>query len=342
MIYSMVPVSKGTKASGSFAFLDQRGLQGYLNGLAGCLSGSVGVVVDEKAWRTNDFCGKLSLKTSGTSGSPKTVHRKLEASSFDKRKKMNGVWFSAYRPDKWAGISTSLHAFSTSAQISFSLKRDPTSMIDTLMSDSPDFIACTPTFFRIINSIASESLQELPVKLVTFGGEVATQSDLDAVRRIWPDSRVRHTYATTELGDVLVSSDAYEGFTLDVVQAKKALEISPQGELIVNGRATGDFWSISNNRLLFSHRETDFAKVGGHRVDLSALRKKLQSISRIDALRISVKKDKMLGEIVVLEYAGSISKREIRLELSDLPREMIPTVVRNVSSDAFSTTWKGR
>lgn len=342
MIYSLVPVPKGTIASGSFDLLDKSGLQGYLNCLAGCLSGNVGVLVDEKGWSTTDSPAKLSLKTSGTTGSPKSVNRELEPLSLNKRKKMEGVWFSAYRPDKWAGISTSLHAFATNAKVSFPLKRDPMTMIDTLVSDRPDFIACTPTFFRILTSLAPESLHELPVKLVTFGGEVATQHDLDEVNRVWPDARVRHTYATTEAGDILVSKDAYEGFTVDAIRAKKELELSPEGELIVNGRATGDFWIVRNNRVFFSHRASDFAKVGGYRVDLSALRKKLQSISRIDALRIMVQKDRVLGEIIVLEYAGSISSHEIRLELSDLPREMIPTVMRNVSSEVFSSSWKGR
>ena len=286
-----------------------------------------------------EFSGTVTLYTSGTTGEPKAVTRRFADVIEGKRGRGSSTerWLLTYHPFRWAGVSMITHVLRWGAQLIV-----PESLeIGDVLTAAPlaTHVSLTPSLFRKMLLTSSEvELSKLSFSQITFGGEPATQPVLDAAKRCWPSARITHTYASTELGDIWSVSDGLAG----VPQAKmSSLEFDSNGVLYVNGRSTGDVWRLDGKRYQFVGRVEEIVNVGGAKIYLASVDKAALEIQGVHEARTFAVSSAFVGQMVGLEYSGSIEPIEVRRALrAKLPKIACPARVDRVESILLTSAGK--
>lgn len=267
--------------------------------------------------------GAIELLTSGTTGSPKrhAIDWARALASGRGRSPRDAKWLLTYSPARWAGLSLMAHIIRNECHLVVPRSFEFHDIKDKL--DIADHIAMTPTLFRKVLTAGGPSKSE-HVRQVTFGGEYATQKVLDDAKRTWPNARISHVYAMTEIGDIASASDGVEGFL------RMPGHLAPDGELIIGGKATGDVWRpLASGRHVFVSRKSTLIKVGAYRVSPDEVEGAMHTVEGVDQCRVYAKESALLGQIVCADYSGSIAERELRLRLSRiLPKHCVPVLRR--------------
>lgn len=277
--------------------------------------------------------GFITLFTSGTTGTPKRVRRNwLKAMETKKGSgSPNDSWLLTFSPTRWAGLSVIGHA----------LKHGSTLVIpdeltfEAIVRKIPEctHLALTPSLFRKLQ-LSGLPLYAPNLQQVTFGGEWATQSILDTAQHIWPNARISHIYAAAEFGDLVAASDGREGYP------RLPGTVSETGELMINGRPTGDLWFLKNNRWYFRGRVSDIANVGGAKVNLQEVQLLVLNQAGVDECHVYTEQSPLLGQLVCAEYVGSIEPSDLTGVLRGLlPKFAVPRLTR-VSSIGLSDSGK--
>jgi acyl-CoA synthetase (AMP-forming)/AMP-acid ligase II len=192
----------------------------------------------------------------------------------------------------------------------------------------------------VLLSSGEAELRDLAFRQITFGGEAASQAVLDAARRIWPRARVSHVYASTEAGDICCVSDGLAG----IPQAKfssNRYSFSTEGELFVSERPTGDLWELRDGRYHFVGRRREMINVGGIKVSPLRVEDVATSIEGVEEARAYAQASPLMGQLVALDYRGTVAERELRRELrARLPKEAWPALIRKV--DCIKVTDAGK
>jgi acyl-CoA synthetase (AMP-forming)/AMP-acid ligase II len=283
--------------------------------------------------------GYLGLMTSGTTGLPKLI-AKHYGTLLDQKQGHGGDrdrWLLCYSPGRWAGISVLAHALKTRATLVVPEDLSTEAILNAL----PDctHVGFTPSFFRKLCASAGGTLTKYPVRQVTFGGEYATQSLLELASRIWPSARITHIYASTEFGDICAVSDRMEG--IPVSSFKAGWSLNDDGEFCIGGNGTGDLWEVQNGRLIFVGRKTDTINVGGAKVSPNLVERAALSIAGVTDCRAYAIQSPLLGQVVAMEYCGTIDAKILRRELvSRLPRYAVPISYQNVHEISLTAAGK--
>lgn len=312
----------------------------YAAALLACAAGKTGLSIDEHGYRLTSNFGHVSLQTSGTGGSPKIVFRELSLGQYLTRTRRNWVWFHAFAPNRWAAITTLLHATVTGGSISTPTGKGFGQVAETISVDRPDALVITPTMLRFLARHHYMELKKCDPKLISLGGEAASRSDLDCAREIWPFAQVSHTYASTEFGDIFRANDGQSGFPLSVLD-REGFQLDGDGQLWIRGKATGDFWDISEERVHFRSRESSSTLINGNLVDVHEVRKAALSLDTVEMAKVVISPSSLLGNFLTLTYVGSADEGRVRRELLGLlPRESIPTVISRLDVSDAEETWK--
>ena len=290
--------------------------------------------------------GRLQLKTSGTTGVPKEIAVRLSDRVKSTKQDPDARWLMCYQAGKWAWVSLTLHAVASSGSIVIPSNLSPLAILDAGIKDMATHIGLTPSMFRLMMLAEPSNVAKLPIKQVTLGGEYATQALLDSVMQVWPKARVTHVLATTETGDICSASDGKEGFPWPRVQ-RAGGSLSSEGELLVHGAPTGDFWELADDRMVFLGRREEIINVGGIKVSpiqVEAAALEVPGVTGAAAFPLS---SLILGQMVGLEVSGLVSEGEVRRALHGmLPKVARPALVRVVShielSDAGKTMRRNR
>lgn len=163
---------------------------------------------------------KIYMMTSGTTGAPKIAAHTLgtllsririgTAAAPDVR---HGRWLLTYQPTGFAGIQVLLTALVTEGLLVAPTRRTPAGFHEAALREQITHASGTPTFWRAFLMLLSPG--QLPLRQITLGGEAADQATLDRLRRMFPQARITHTYASTEAGVVFAVHDGREGFPAD-------------------------------------------------------------------------------------------------------------------------------
>lgn len=284
------------------------------------------------------------IKTSGTTGAPKTVFVDL-VSALDKKKRgKNERWLLTYSPTRWAGVSVILHAFAgfdSWLVVPNSLSYDD--IITACCTYQPTQLSLTPSVFRnILRSPRSNLLKQCGIAQVTFGGEYATQAVLDLSHNFWPNARVTHVYASTEFGDILAVSDGLEGIPETKFDDDRFW--FDAGELYVDGRSTGDVWKHDDllGRYHFLGRKEEIINVGGVKISPQLVERWAVHFGADEARAYAVVSP-LLGQVVGLEYAGNITSAEMRQRFKEEPmvqNEARPAIINKVTAVALTQAGK--
>jgi len=281
----------------------------------------------------------VSITTSGTTGTPKTITANLTHALAKKREgNPSERWLLTYSPERWAGISVVLHVVKSGCTLCLPRSLQFAALIAAANSLRPTHISLTPSMFRnLIRLDTASSLAACPIDQLTFGGEAATQSVLDLAARVWPKARISHVYASTESGDICSVSDGLEG----IPSSKFASHIlTSEGELIVRGHPTGDLWELRGDRFYFTGRKEEVINVGGNKVSPLTIEEFAIEQGAFFA-RAYAMRSPLMGFLVALEYVGGPAEQELRAVFRrKLPKYMWPAHLTKV--EAITLTKAGK
>lgn len=287
----------------------------------------------EAAPRAEAPPGTVTVHTSGTTGEPKMVSKRWADVLAGKRGSGGPAdrWLLTYSPGRWAGLSVIAHVLRHGATLVLPDSLEVPELARRTRSCT--HVSLTPSLFRKL-LLTGEDLANPGMRQVTFGGEAAPQRVLDDARRTWPGARISHVYASTELGDLVATSDGREGFP----RLPGALDAD--GELVVGGVKTGDLWRREGDRFLFVGRRSEFISVGGAKVSPSEVEAVLNGLEGVEESRVFGVPSPLLGQLVCAEYRGSAEPAALAAALrARLPKHAVPRL-RKV--DAIALTGAGK
>lgn len=276
--------------------------------------------------------GVLRISTSGTTGTPKLKEISLQSRQRPLKLESEVRWLLGYVPGKWASFSVISHSITTQSSLSVPEDLSPKSLVNTAIMDEVTHIATTPSMLRLMIAAGGDLVGQIPLRQITLGGEATSQAILDKASLIWPNARLTHILATTETGDICSASDGIAGYPLKSIFHAGG-HFTDEGELIVNGHATGDIWKVTEDRAFVMHRKNDVINVGGHKVIPQIIEEcAFQFPGVLEAAAYAIESP-LLGQLVGIKLVGSINIDNIKKHFAaNLPKYARPTQIQIVPS----------
>ena len=308
------------------------------------------------------------MATSGTTGEPKWFSHSflsLSASTKHSHKLQDLCWALLYQPFRFAGLQVVLQALLSGADLVDVADYEPLAQMAFLKHGHVTAISATPSLWRQL--LMTGQLGELTLSHITLGGEIADQSLLDKLKRLFPEAKLRHIYASTEAGVGFVVSDGCAGFPAKWLEDQSlsiALKVSDMQHLLVKPSYpvcqslapqtdiqgyvdTLDKVLVTDHRVFFLGRATGAINVGGNKVHPEKVEQVLLQCADISQAKVYAKKSALLGELVVADVmiiANSV-EQEVKQQLlkickNQLQRYEIPTKISIVNSIEHSSSGK--
>lgn len=264
------------------------------------------------------------LLTSGTSGRPKAaVHTWASlASGIRPRPGLTGArMLLAYDATRYAGIQVLLTALASGARLTIPGSRAIEDIADLMARDRVEFVSGTPTFWRMLLAVSDDQQRSaMPLRQITLGGEAIDQRILDMLTNAFPDSRITHIYASTEMGVCFSVHDRREGFPvayLDSDELPVRLKVEDGLLWIRSNRSmtsyiggepvadkwfnTGDAVEVRDDRVHFLGRRSSRINVGGEKVYPEEVESVLRQVDGVVEARVSAVESSIVGQLVQAE-----------------------------------------
>jgi acyl-CoA synthetase (AMP-forming)/AMP-acid ligase II len=272
----------------------------------------------------------VTILTSGSTGEPKAARHSWEGIARPVRKtpglREAPVWLLTYRPNLYAGLQVMLQCFSDRGTLCLpDREMDPQAVARFMAEAGVRFVSATPSYWRRLLMFAeNDLLRRIPIGQVTLGGEVVDQAVLDNLRRLYPNARLVHIYATTELGRCFSVGDGLAGFPSAylegpladgaelkiedgelLVRSANAMRmydpLSPQAAPVANWFATGDLVEVHDGRVFFVGRRSEMINVAGAKVYPIEVERTIREIPGVVDVRVFGKASSIAGELVACE-----------------------------------------
>lgn len=305
------------------------------------------------------FQSNLVIYSSGTSGPPKPIVHPLanllSQYNYQRTSDKQLIWGLTFEAYRMSGIQVLLNAFTNGQVVVCSnTAASLESRVASYVTAQVSAISATPSFFRVLNSVPD--FQNLKLKQITLGGEIVNQKIIDDLHALFPDSRITHIYASTEIGFGFSVSDMLSGFPQDYFEREferfKLVDID--GELAVEFKSpqkghaqevffTGDLINITESRVQFSGRRTNIVNVGGNKVNPEEVEQTISEIDGVIGVRVFGIPSSRLGEILSAEVVtnGNLTGQEVRIRLKGiLPPYKIPASVKKVTEIKLNSSGK--
>ncbi|NOS80345.1 MAG: acyl--CoA ligase [Nitrospira sp.] len=324
--------------------------------------------------------GTVTLLTSGTTGNPKAANHTWSTLTSPVRRGPRYAphrWLCAYPLYLYAGTQVMLQALLNWSALVLPPSLDPTTVARTMRAVSVTHASGTPTFWRQLLLFAPhDELSACGLEQITMGGETVTQRLLDQLSGLFPQARLVHIYASTELGRLFSVTDKREGFPAEWLDRppEKGIELRiVEGELVArshnamlgydrratgdSGRptavapdgwvATGDLVERHGDRVLFRGRKTDIINVGGRKVMPATVELVLREATGVGDVRVYGKGSSLVGQLVAADIvlARGSDESAVRGEINRIARgrlapHEVPRLLRVVESIAHNGAMK--
>jgi len=308
------------------------------------------------------------MATSGTTGQPKWFAHSFSSLSISTKhsQKLQALcWALLYQPFRFAGLQVVLQALLSCADLVDAADYEPLALMARLKHHKVTAISATPSLWRQL--LMTGQLAETNLKHITLGGEIADQSVLAKLSRLFPKAKLRHIYASTETGVGLVVSDGLAGFpaqwlgdsSLPVVlkvSDKQHLLVKPSFHVCHSLTAqtdkqgyvdTQDTVEIKDNRVLFMGRSTGTINVGGNKVHPEKVEQVLLQCPDINQAKVYAKKSALMGALVVADITiidnddqQQVKQQVLKICKNQLQRFEIPTKINVVNDIAHDPSGK--
>lgn len=228
--------------------------------------------------------GRIAVLTSGTTGLLKLIpHTAATLNTFDRVSDLPvNNWFLPYQIGSYAWYQMiCLGLFVPQQSLCLGDFTDLAGSFEAaLRAGQVTAISSTPTFWRhALMSVDETLLASAPLSSISLGGEIVDQAILDRLAALYPQARIRHIYASSEVGAALVVSDGRAGFdsqmlnreggTIHVrVEDGRLFVRSPYGNRAAEGGwiDTGDLVEEREGRVYFCGRAgNSMINVGGQK-----------------------------------------------------------------------------
>jgi acyl-coenzyme A synthetase/AMP-(fatty) acid ligase len=298
---------------------------------------------------------RITLFTSGTTGTPKKVSHSFESiTRFVKvsEKNSNDIWGFAYNPTHMAGIQVFLQALLNGNSLVrlYGLSREE--IYHDITTFGVTHISATPTFYRLLlpweGSIPS-------IKRLTSGGEKFDTKIAEQLKLIFGNAKITNVYASTEAGTLLASV----GDTFIIKpEFEKVIRIE-SGELLIHQSLMGsseirDEWyhtgdlvelvSGTTDRFRFIARNNEMINVGGYKVNPHEVEETIRNIPGIRDVIVYAKSNSVLGNILCCEAVksdASLDETAVRSLLqTQLQEYKIPRIINFVDTISITRTGK--
>jgi len=258
---------------------------------------------------------QVVVATSGTSGPPKLVDHSwdslLAAARLAEQWHGRG-WLLVYDATRWAGLQVWIQALLTAGRLVVPASRDPDLVAKACVEEDVSILPATPTLLRRLIASGDRGLVHgMKLDRITLGGEAADAQLLEQAAALFPNAKITHVYATTELGEVFRVTDGKAGFPAEWIGRQlpggARLSLRRDGELLVQLSrdtaevATGDLVERRGNRFEFTGRRSDVIVVGGAKVFPKRVEEILRTVPGIADARVYGLPSAITGELVAAE-----------------------------------------
>jgi acyl-coenzyme A synthetase/AMP-(fatty) acid ligase len=283
-----------------------------------------------------DGTGLVWLQTSGTTGRPKWVAHQPEAlRARIAAGQPHARWLLSYAAGGFAGLQVILSA----AIGGHHLVAPPDGagigdLAALAVKHEITHLSGTPTFWRAF--LMALGTADLALAAVTLGGETPDQTLLDLLLAKFPAARLRHLYATTELGTVFSVADGRAGFPAAWLESGLAITEHETLAIVRDGvrHDTGDRVSLIGDRVLFRGRLDAMVNIGGVKIWPEDVEAHLLQLPILRDALVTTKPNPITGSILIAELvltdpaAQSAGEPLIKAHLALLPRAARPAMIR--------------
>jgi acyl-coenzyme A synthetase/AMP-(fatty) acid ligase len=307
----------------------------------------------------------LIIPTSGTTGRPKWASHSLEtllSSAAVRTRALNGSRFLlTFQGASFAGVQFMLSAMSAGGELYY-LQQPSIEALASLARKFPPHVASgTPTFWRAFLLTLANSADRLPLRYITLGGEIVDQSILDTLQLKFPKAKIRHIYASTEVGAIPPVEDGLAGLPAEWLQRPDYGLAIIDGEFFVRRKklerryyageretdvpeatdfvATGDLVEVADGRIIFKGRSDAVINVGGAKVNPEEVERVLLSIPNVADAFVYGQRSSLAGFVVAADVvlSGNIDPSKFQKEAASilqksLLRHKIPGRIRCVEA----------
>lgn len=336
-----------------------------------------GTTLAGEAHAQEAVAGAVTILTSGTTGRPKAAQHSWRSLTRPVRRVRDGThprWLLTYRPHLYAGLQVMMQCMLNQGTLVLPGPGDSAEQVATLAADARvEFASATPSYWRWLLAMAgSRLLAKIPLKQITLGGEAVDQATLDALHRTFPNTRLVHIYATTELGRCFSVTDGLAGFPARFLEeaSRDGVEMRVEdGELVVRSAnammtyeqargspredwfPTGDLVKTEGDRVYFVGRKTDMINVGGNKVYPLEIEDIIRGVPGVADTRVYGEASSVVGELVkcdvvvergydASEVEAAIRRRTLAV-LNSFQRPRLIAIVDDIARTAAGKTDRG-
>lgn len=268
----------------------------------------------------NAVPGRVSVLTSGTTGTPKLVpHTAASLNTFDRVRTLQpNQWFVPYQVGSYAWYQmVSLGLFVEGQDLVPADFMDlEASFESALTAHAVTAISSTPTFWRhMMLALDPDLLAHAPLRSISLGGEIVDQPILDRLKALYPDAQIRHIYASSEAGAAIVVTDGQAGFDAALLHTEgKAIGLKiMDGHLHVRSPYgvtppqdgwidTGDLVEERDGRVFFRGRAGNtMINVGGQKAFPASIEARLLSHPNVLWARVAAQRAPLVGHLPVAD-----------------------------------------
>ncbi|MDP2325912.1 MAG: class I adenylate-forming enzyme family protein [Gammaproteobacteria bacterium] len=283
----------------------------------------------------------LVILTTGTTGLPKGARYRWASlvSQARIRDDIAGTrWLLAYHLNHFAGLQMLVHVIANRATIVLPASPEIDAAVTALVEHGVTHVSATPTFWRLVlGRLDRATAHKLPLRQITLGGEASSDELLKTLGDYFPEARISHVFATTEVGSCFSVVDRERGFPLVVLERGPDADVQLKivdGELWVRSRhgmlgyvgepadgepgwrSTGDLVEITAGRVRFLGRASETINVGGVKINPQPLEELVQGIPGVVMARAYGQPNPVTGRIVALDVVAETGAATDQLEAS--------------------------
>ncbi|MDK9699763.1 MAG: acyl--CoA ligase [bacterium] len=271
---------------------------------------------------------RITLLTSGTVGMPKLIPHTWDTLFTLHRTKKRiepNNWLVSYQPGTYAWYQLiTMGLFVPEQTLTISNSRDPFDQFRVAIASNVTAVSATPTFWRyLLMRFTDHELKKLKLRQITLGGERVDQAILHQVSKLFPNARITHIYASTEVGVGIVVHDGMAGFPADWITTKEdtsqydsdnsapRLKIADDILWVMSKNAmsnatgwinTGDVTRRVGDRIeIIGRAGSELINVGGAKVIPGEIEQLLLSHPDVLWCRVFGRRAPLVGELVVVE-----------------------------------------
>lgn len=298
------------------------------------------------------------LPTSGTTGLPKFAKHTLESLTRTARggkKNSDYVWGCLYSFKRFAGIQVFLQALVSKSRLLVNDGSGLPGYVRFMADSGCNSLSGTPTIWR--KMLMMPEFEEIDLRQITLGGEIADQAILSALRNKFPAARIVHIYASTEIGVGFSVKDGLAGFPRTYLTKNPygfGMRVDGDGHLLIRKPDSADWLDtedlvrIDGERIYFLGRSNGSINVGGNKVFPEEVESTIRRIDYVVDARVYGIKNSIMGNLVSADVQlsgsaiiGSETKKNI-LEYcrSNLDSYKVPMQIKFVDSFEMSSSGK--